>query len=292
MKSLSTVINYDEWQKRLSVYRSTVEEYTSPYRMRRSRGESHPIMDFLFTYYSFSIGRLETWHPGINYEIENTGERPKVYHETHYTESKGRLYLDINKLTPERRSSIKWMITLLVNTQDRSPIYGCYGMHEWAMVYKGIDVRHKETTPLRLTQEQTDAFVESRPITCSHFDAFRFFTPEAQPFNKLQPNKNAREEFEQPGCVHANMDLYKWAYKCMPWVGSDFLWKTFLLALKMRELDMRAAPYDITKFGYEPIKVETTEGRKEYEAIQREMAEEAKPLRAELINILKNLLAK
>ncbi len=54
---------------------------------------------------------------------------------------------------------------------------------------------------------------------------------------------------------------------------------------------MRAAPYDLTEFNYSPIQIETAEGRKEYEVQQRALAEESKPIRAELIKSLKELLA-
>lgn len=291
LKETHCILTQDQWLDHTRSHRERVEVFTKPYRDRRSRGKSHPILDFLFTYYSFSIGRLETWHPRFGTKIESGGSFPEFYNTNHYSQTNNSIFLSPDKLTDERRSSIAWMITLLKNTQSSSPIFGCYGMHEWAMVYKGQNVRHKNTVPLRLSQEETDAFVESRPIICSHFDAFRFFTPSALPFNKIQPNKDTRENFEQSGCVHANMDLYKWSYKCMPWVGSDFLWKTFKLALKMRELDMRAAPYDLTEFNYTPIRVETTEGKKEYERQQRLLAEESRPIRAELINSLEELLA-
>ena len=87
---------------------------------------------------------------------------------------------------------------------------------------------------------------------------------------------------EQGGCLHANMDLYKWSTKLWPWIGSDFIAKAFLLALKGRELDMRASPYDLEKEGYKPICIETEEGRKEYIKEQKFITEESIPLRQEL----------
>ena len=157
------------------------------------------------------------------------------------------------------------------------------------MVYQGDrvgEIRHQESAPLRLPQEQTDQIIESRPICCSHFDAYRFFAPEALKFNKLHPTLDSRQDFEQPGCLHTNMDLYKWASKCMPWVGSNLLWQCFQLALQARELDMRASPYDLTEFGYDPIKIETPEGRNEYEVLQRQISEQALPLRQQIIDTL------
>lgn len=86
------------------------------------------------------------------------------------------------------------------------------------------------------------------------------------------------------------MDLYKWASKCMPWIGSALLWKCFQLALKARELDMRASPYDLSSYGYSPVKIETAGGRAEYENKQREISHLAKPLRQQLIHTLSQVI--
>lgn len=291
MSIKTDILTNQQWLSLASEHRNRVLKYTEPYRKRKSKGESHPVLDFLFSYYSFSIGRLESWHPSLGTHLEIDGDSPSSFLDKHYSRSSHYLFHDTAKLSKERLDSIQWMINLLENTRDRSPIFSCFGMHEWAMVYQGHEIRHEKSVTLRLTQEETDQFVKSRPILCSHFDAFRFFSPAAMPLNKLQPQKEGREELEQPGCIHANMDLYKWAYKCMPWVGSELLWKTFLLALKMRELDMRASPYNLEKFNYSPIKVETPAGRQEYEGHQRELANEAKPLRQELIDTLSVLVS-
>ena len=183
------------------------------------------------------------------------------------------------------------MTGLLRATQDRPPNFACHGLHEWAMVYRGAMVRHRESVPLRLPQAEIDGLVEARPLCCTHFDAFRFFAPEAQPMNRVRPDLWSREEHEQPGCIHANMDLYKWCAKAMPWVGSDLLWECFQLAVHAREVDMRASPYDLSRYGYEPITVETEAGRDEYESAQRQVCDGAGPVRESLLAGLTNLLA-
>ncbi len=104
--------------------------------------------------------------------------------------------------------------------------------------------------------------------------------------NRLQPTLDDRVAHEQPGCVHANMDLYKWAAKAMPWVGTELLLDCFKLAIELRDLDMRASPYDLTEWGREPICIETPEGRRVYENEQRKLAERAVPLRERLIETL------
>lgn len=248
------------------------------------------MYDFLFTYYPFSLGRLEQWHPGYGITLEKVDPLPEVYQGKHYTTGRDAVMLDATTLTEKNRHRITWIHNLLALTQSRTANFSCFGMHEWAMVYSGADIRHRESIPLRFSQDETDHIVESQAIACSHFDAFRFFAPAALPFNKLQPTLESRQDFEQPGCLHANMDLYKWASKCMPWVGSDLLWQCFQLALAARELDMQASPYDLTDYGYRPIKIETADGRSEYEQQQRGINAQAKPLRQKLIDTLARCL--
>lgn len=64
----------------------------------------------------------------------------------------------------------------------------------------------------------------------------------------------------------------------------------FDLAWDARELDMRAAPYDIRDWGYEPIPVETTEGKAEYVRIQRELSERSIELRERLLAVCERYL--
>ena len=106
--------------------------------------------------------------------------------------------------------------------------------------------------PLRLGARGTDSVVEAASIRCTHYDAYRFFTPEALPRNAIRPSRETQVALEQPGCLHANMDLYKWAYKLGPIVPGELLLDCFELARDIRELDMRASPYDLSALGYEP----------------------------------------
>ncbi len=138
--------------------------------------------------------------------------------------------------------------------------------------------------------EELAAFVESQPVCCSHYDAFRFFTPAARPLNALQPTLETRPDLEQPACLHANMDLYKWASKLWPWTGSELIGECFELALAGRDLDMRASPYDLRDLGYEPARIETAEGRARYEKEQRDLAARAAVVRLSLRRCCESLV--
>jgi hypothetical protein len=72
----------------------------------------------------------------------------------------------------------------------------------------------------------------------------------------------------------------------MPWAGSDLLLDCFELAMELRDLDMRASPYDLAAFGLEPVRIETADGRRDYEREQARLAAKAAPLRQRLIDAL------
>ena len=85
------------------------------------------------------------------------------------------------------------------------------------------------------------------------------------------------------------MDLYKWAFKLAPFTPAELTADCFELARDIREVDMRASPYDLERLGFAPIPIETPEGRAAYEVHQRDFATRAQPLRARLIALLERL---
>ncbi|HXA14662.1 MAG TPA: hypothetical protein VNW23_06000, partial [Opitutaceae bacterium] len=113
----------------------------------------------------------------------------------------------------------------------------------------------------------------------------------ARPLNRVQPSRASAPEHEQCGCLHANMDLYKWAFKLAPFAPSGLIADCFALARDIREVDMRASPYDFSALGFAPVKIETPAGRGEYEQHQRDFATRADPLRARLLALCGRLLA-
>lgn len=280
-----------EWQALAAAHRARAERWTLPARERRGSNRSHPVEDFLYTYYHSPISKLEEWHPGAGVAFEASVSLPGHLLKAPYIHSRGAIYANPSALDAKEIIRLRWIHDLLIATAERTPNHACHGLHEWAMVYRGSEVRHAATTALRLPQEEIDALVESRPIRCSHFDAFRFFHPEARPLNRLQPALDSRQALEQPACVHANMDLYKWAAKAAPWAGSTLLLDCFELALELRHFDMRASPYDLSAYGLVPIPIETPAGRREYEMEQQRLAALAAPLRSRLIMALGRTLA-
>lgn len=283
-----TVLPEEDWSARLQRHRSELSALLDPYLERRSRQEKDPVLDFLFEYYPFRPSHLMRWSPGIGVKLQTKGSTTLPELSELEVDEMG-AYLNPAFFPHKRISSLKWILGLLKESGDRKPLFGCFGMHEWAMVYRAGEVRH-EQIPLRLPDDEIAEFVESRPLLCTHFDAFRFFTEKARPMNRHDLSRETFSEMEQPGCVHTNMDLYKWAFKLFPWISGDVIREAFFNAVEARRVDMQASPYDATQFGLEPIRIETESGRKVYLERQMEIYENSQPVRKRLIEEYKNVL--
>ena len=282
----SHVLTTPAWQERARAHLARVSHWTIPHKERRSRQERHPVFDFLFQYYMYSPGKLEAWHPEAGEALADSPEAREQFCPPNYQASDGLIRRDPSALSDGDRKRHRSVVELLEDTQRRRANLACFGVHEWAMVYGGHEVRHGETVPLRLPQREVDAFVDTVPVVCSHFDALRFFAPKAKPLNRMKLQWETRHQTEQPGCLHANMDLYRWAYEAMPWIGSELLWQSFELATHLRVLDMQASPNDLAVFDLEPIRVETPEGRARYQERQLALAARAQVIRSKLIEAL------
>ncbi|WP_433678506.1 3-methyladenine DNA glycosylase [Nocardia sp. CA-119907] len=298
------VLAESEWRASAAAHRARLDELVGPYLERRASGSSHPVIDFLFTYYGHKPAQLRRWHPGFGIALAGARDYDggRGYHRIELTEARGvaagpvgEWPLDASAYTADpaylarRRDTIAFIADLLRATASRPAQLSCFGLHEWAMVYKTDEVRHQQV-PLRLGGTGTDAVVESMSLRCTHFDAFRFFTPDAVGRNAEPLTRADQVAREQPGCLHANMDLYKWGFKLIPLISSDVLLDYFEFACAARELDMRASPYDLTAYGYEPVRIETPAGRAEYVRHQSDIAQRARLLRARLLTTCQDLL--
>ncbi len=285
------VLDEAAWHAIRDAHAARMAVWTRPHQARRSRGEKHPVLDFLFTYYSHRPAHLERWHPGPGVTLAGESARDYLRWPAYVPTADG-VTLDLDSVPDTRVRTARFIHSLLSATATRAPRLGCFGLHEWAMVYRQPEgeIRHVDW-PLRLGADGTDAVVEAQTIKCSHFDAFRFFTEPARTRNTLSPTREGQLELEQPGCLHATMDLFKWAYKLDPYTPSDLVADCFDLASRVRETDMRASPYDLSTLGYPPIRIETEQGRAEYARTQAEFVRDAEPLRTRLIALSAALLA-
>ena len=281
-------LTQDQWRPLEAAHHARVEALTAAHLHRKQGAHRHPVEDFMFTYYMYSPAALRRWHPGVGVLLEGAAERRtwKLYRYGDRVAG-----LDLQAFLATRSPTVRFVRQLLSSTQDRRANLGCFGLHEWAMLYRQPPAQRRHLDwPLRLGQAGTDEVVESHQIRCSHFDAFRFFTEPARTLNTLCPTRDSQVAMEQPGCLHATVDLYKWAYKLSPAIASNLTADCFDLAREVRELDMRAAPYDLRPLGYEPVAIETAEGKATYVGAQRDFASRAHVLRRRLVDACNTIL--
>ena len=283
----ATILTEAEWTGRRDRHHAAVDALLAGHLRRRAAHETHPVHDFLFTYYNYRPSKLRFWHPGYGTILLGSATRDYRGHP-HYESivvdgERGVRVTDA--VLAQRSGTVDFVHGLLAATASRPAQLGCFGLHKWAMVYRTDDngVRHS-SVPLRLGREGTDQMVESMQLRCTHYDAFRFFTADAAPRNASALISDSRLAREQPGCLHAGMDLYKWSFKLSPLVDSDLVLECFRLASAARELDMRASPYDLSDYGYTPVAIETAAGRAQYVREQSALTTRAAALREDLLN--------
>lgn len=275
------------WEVERVAYLDRVRPWAEERLRRMSRQQKHPVYDFLFEYYSFRPAHLLRWSPGFGVTLADATRDSIAWLE--FEARDNGLSLTAAAFPEQRISYLRWAVQYLEAVLNREPSFACSGLHEWAMVYRDPNVRHPYV-PFRLSREETDSVVETQPLRCSHYDAFRFFTSAAVPHNRWELTRSTTTDHDQAGCLHVNMDLYRFAYKIAPFCPSDVLAEAFGIARLAREIDMRASPYDLSAYGFTPVKIETVEGRAEYVELQREVAVQARPVRERLLNVYRGLL--
>ncbi|GIG26105.1 3-methyladenine DNA glycosylase [Cellulomonas denverensis] len=276
----------DRWTALAAAHADRADALTAGHRERTGQREKHAVEDFLFDYYSAKPAQLRRWHPGAGVALlPGDAPAPHTGWRWYRTGDDGAVRLDLPALLADRGDTVRFVHGLLSAVAARPAATGCFGLHEWAMVYRQGPGEHRHALPLRLGESGTDAVVESHRIRCTHIDAYRFFTPQAAPLNTLRPTRESQAADDQGGCLHANMDLYKWAQKLGPLCPGDLLLDCFELAAEIRITDMQASPYDVSGYGLAPVPIETPEGKAEYVRRQRAFADRAAGLRARLVQV-------
>lgn len=273
------------WERR---HTAAVDELTAAHLDRRRRGEAHPVVDFLFTYYRTSVATVRRWHPGPGLLLENAHHTRRVDWRHYRRESvNGRsgLVVDETSVLDRCGPRIARARDIIGATLDRPGATGCFGLHEWAMLYgTGPDEIRHGTVPLRVSHERIDDVVRGSQLRCTHFDAFRFFTDEAAPLNQTRLSRKQQVATEQPGCLHAGMDVYSWVASMEAGAPGELLVDALLAAFDAREVDMRSSPYDLSAWGLDPIPVETAEGRAAFVAFQKDWIQRTHVLRRRFLD--------
>lgn len=277
-----------EWRSAVTRYRERLAPFVTDRVARTGTGRKHPVYDFLFEYYSLRPAHLLRWSPGIGIFLEGATFESFPGASALKQRANG-LVLEAADYPAQRLESARWTARYLERIRDRAPELRCYGLHEWAMVYRTDEIRHRQVK-LRLHPDEIAHTVDSMGLRCSHFDAYRFFTSRAVPLNRCVLARETTPDHDQPGCIHVTMDLYRYAYKLGAFCPADLLADAFELAANAREIDMRASPYDLAELGFAPIRIETAAGREEYMRHQCELMAPAGALRARLIDVYRGIV--
>ena len=198
------VLRESKWREEADLHRREMLEMLYPpsphpqlskitsQRHREHLVASHPVYNFLHTYYRYSVNRLLSFSPGTNVLMEGVTEIDiscsslglqmkslSIFSETNTTGgtlcAKG-LGIQIGgsklgsycpKFMTTNRSStmkeikaIKRNLQILIKSSIQPPTLNCFGLHEWAMLYSGrregtekLDlVNRHQTLPLRVPQ--------------------------------------------------------------------------------------------------------------------------------------------
>jgi hypothetical protein len=275
------------WLQLRSEHHAKVASWADDRVYRANLAIPDVVYDFLFTYYSFRPAYLKRWTPGADVPLADACPEELDWAED-FVEGPHGWVIPASTFPSRRREYLSWAIAYLERTAERPASFHCFGLHEWAMVYKSDAPRHSHV-PLRLSEAEIATVVEDSELRCTHYDAFRFFTPQAVPLNRHPLVRTTTTDFDQRGCIHVTMDLYRFAHKIAPWCPSELIADTFLMACEARAIDMRASPYDLSSLDMKPICIETAEGRAEYIAEQRELTGKAAPLRYRLLDVYRYL---
>ena len=119
----SATLTEAEWTARRDAHSARVESLVGSYLADRGHGNVHPVVDFLFTYYSHRPGQLRRWNPGHGTVL--TGDRAHDFAEFASYEkvetADGPGFRVRSDLLERRRPSIEFVLGLLSATRERPP---------------------------------------------------------------------------------------------------------------------------------------------------------------------------
>src|SRR5690606_38952679 len=147
------VLTEQEWRERAARHAERAEEFVRSAR----RPSARPVEGFLFTYYSHRPSQLRRWHPGPGVVLLGESARAEFgrwYRTTTVPGPSGApvpgVELDVAAFVADRGRALRFVADLLSAVRARSANFGCFGLHEWAMVYRQSPEERRHALPLRL----------------------------------------------------------------------------------------------------------------------------------------------
>lgn len=308
----TTILRESVWRNAASLHAEQVHELLRPGFLSESSAldAKHPIYNFFIEYYGMKgakgVRKLKQWSLP-KYPVFLEGATPDDLGDIlplrgASIQSSGISYCPSNYYGASEdlvraASAFVWYHKVLKQSAQREPVLHCYNLHEWAMQYHppGSETpqsgKYQKHLPLRVDRETLNQAVERNGVCCTHFDALRFFAQPALPLNSVQlVNRGQQLVNEQPACLHATMDLFKMITKLQPFISADLKLRCLSLAVKAREIDVAASPYDASAYGIFAIPIETADGRSVYKKKQLQLLKESQPVRLELIGAFEQFL--
>ncbi len=147
------------WMESAAKHADGVDQRVAGHLARSSTRTKDPVEDFMFTYYRLRPAALRRWHPGVGLTLSTDGAPPATVDERAgwrwYRRlpgpTQGVLAFDAEAFVADRRGAVRFIHDLLRATGTRPAQLGCFGLHEWAMVYAVPEGRQRhQTWPLRL----------------------------------------------------------------------------------------------------------------------------------------------
>ena len=206
------VLAEEVWRARRTAHERRVDEldHAAP-RTAAARREA-PVEDFLFDYYSYRPGQLRRWHPGAGVTL--SGESAHEYlRQPGYVETPDGITLDVDAFLARRGDTVRWVHDLLRRTAERpatSAVSACTS-GRWSKAASRRRTAQRLATTSHAREAGRDRRGARRPV--QPLRRVPFLHRAGAAANVLRPARETQHELEQGGCLHANMDLYKWAYK-------------------------------------------------------------------------------
>ena len=301
------MLKRSEWRSRADAHRRRVRDLLGGMFYDRKVHDRHPIYNFLFNYYRFRPHRtIERYSAGLDFAVEScsSSDDESLYlpSSKYLSVKDGCIEMDpVKSLNEKSVTRIRNLCTLLEKVQRRPPNFSCFGVHEFAMLHSGTRRSlFQKGLKLRMSQREIDNVVERAPIRCTHFDATWHFPKSALKSCRIKTSPDLRTKNEQAGCIHTNLDLFKFSLRLWPFASSELVADALELAIRARELDMRASPYDLSSisdftelgrdFDLTPVLIETESGRAEFRDSTMVLYRDSLPIRDRLIKVASSVL--
>ena len=107
-----------QWTDRMKRHEQRAREWIDPHLQRRSRGEKHPIWDFLFDYYSIRPSRVLRWHPGLDATLIDATDAPHTHWRDYTVKQDGTVCADVDSFLSHRGNAMDKVLTLLRASED------------------------------------------------------------------------------------------------------------------------------------------------------------------------------